>query len=189
MERLDPEAVVHDIRLNKWIKVIQFIFCICTVCRGGIHRWLTFMPISMLERSAKGTSLVTSSQSNTAKLHISAERRLISSGFFCRAEITKNKGIRLIYQWKIGLNMQCLLSTFIETFGIEKIKIWETEERRKESEWVISTFWCHPCWRVHPAWTLERELHVCHAYPSSHVIINLVSWKQNTIIRISKHWF
>lgn len=50
----------------------------------GIH--LTFMPISMFERSANGTSLVTSSQSNTAKLHMSAERRLISSGFFCRAE-------------------------------------------------------------------------------------------------------
>lgn len=50
----------------------------------GIH--LTFMPISMFERSANGTSLVTSSQSNTAKLHMSAERRFISSGFFCRAE-------------------------------------------------------------------------------------------------------
>lgn len=49
------------------------------------------MPISMFERSAKGTSLVTSSQSNTAKLHMSAERRLISSGFFCRAERTKDK--------------------------------------------------------------------------------------------------
>lgn len=43
------------------------------------------MPISMLERSANGTSLVTSSQSSTAKLHMSAERLLISSGFFCRA--------------------------------------------------------------------------------------------------------
>ena len=46
----------------------------------------TFMPISMLERSAKGTSLVTSSHSSTAKLHMSAERRLMSSGFFCRAD-------------------------------------------------------------------------------------------------------
>lgn len=43
------------------------------------------MPISMCERSAKGTSLVTSSHSNTAKLHISADRRLMSSGFFCKA--------------------------------------------------------------------------------------------------------
>lgn len=50
----------------------------------------TFMPISMFERSAKGTSLVTSSQSNTAKLHMSEERRLISSGFFCRAEKRKD---------------------------------------------------------------------------------------------------
>lgn len=46
---------------------------------------LTFMPISMLERSANGTSRVTSSQRSTAKLHMSAERRLISSAFFCRA--------------------------------------------------------------------------------------------------------
>lgn len=43
---------------------------------------LTFMPISMLERSANGTSRVTSSHNSTAKLHISAERRLISSAFF-----------------------------------------------------------------------------------------------------------
>ncbi len=42
------------------------------------------------ERSAKGTSLVTSSQSNTAKLHMSEERRLISSGFFCSAEKRKD---------------------------------------------------------------------------------------------------
>lgn len=47
---------------------------------------LTFMPISMLERSAKGTSLVTSSHSNTAKLHMSADLLLMSSGFFCSAE-------------------------------------------------------------------------------------------------------
>lgn len=46
---------------------------------------LTFMPISMLDKSAKGTSRVTSSHSSTAKLHMSAERLLISSGFFCRA--------------------------------------------------------------------------------------------------------
>lgn len=46
----------------------------------------TFMPISMCERSAKGTSLVTSSHSNTAKLHMSADLLLMSSGLFCRAE-------------------------------------------------------------------------------------------------------
>lgn len=46
---------------------------------------LTFMPISMLDKSAKGTSRVTSSHSSTAKLHMSAERLLISSGFFCKA--------------------------------------------------------------------------------------------------------
>lgn len=55
---------------------------------------LTFMPISMLDRSANGTSLVTSSQSRMAKLHMSAERRLISSGFFCRAAIHKNQPVR-----------------------------------------------------------------------------------------------
>lgn len=43
------------------------------------------MPISMLDRSAYGTSLVTNSHSRIAKLHMSADRRLISSGFFCRA--------------------------------------------------------------------------------------------------------
>lgn len=47
---------------------------------------LTFMPISICERSAKGTSLVTSSHSNTAKLHMSADLLLMSSGLFCRAE-------------------------------------------------------------------------------------------------------
>lgn len=46
---------------------------------------LTFMPISMLDKSANGTSRVTSSHSSTAKLHMSAERLLISSGFFCKA--------------------------------------------------------------------------------------------------------
>lgn len=46
---------------------------------------LTFIPISMLERSAKGTSRVTSSHRSTAKLHMSAERLFVSSGFFCRA--------------------------------------------------------------------------------------------------------
>lgn len=51
--------------------------------------WLTFMPISMCERSAKGTSLVTSSQSNTAKLHMSADLLLMSSGLFCKAENKK----------------------------------------------------------------------------------------------------
>lgn len=49
------------------------------------------MPISMLDRSAKGTSLVTNSHSRIAKLHMSAERRLMSSGFFCKAEIHKEK--------------------------------------------------------------------------------------------------
>lgn len=49
------------------------------------------MPISMLDRSANGTSLVTSSQSRIAKLHMSADRRLISSGFFCRAAGHKNQ--------------------------------------------------------------------------------------------------
>lgn len=48
-------------------------------------RPLTFMPISMCERSANGTSLVTSSHSNTAKLHMSADLLLMSSGLFCRA--------------------------------------------------------------------------------------------------------
>lgn len=51
----------------------------------------TFMPISMCERSANGTSLVTSSHSNTAKLHMSADLLLISSGFFCKAGNKKKK--------------------------------------------------------------------------------------------------
>lgn len=54
---------------------------------------LTFMPISMCERSAKGTSLVTSSHSNTAKLHMSADLLLMSSGLFCRAE-NQTRGTR-----------------------------------------------------------------------------------------------
>lgn len=133
------------------------------------------MPISMFERSANGTSLVTSSQSNTAKLHMSAERRLISSGFFCRAE-DQEQGNDL--DQNLGLNRQSVLSP-------KKPLSLEDQDLQKGE----STFRCHPCWRVHPAWTLERELHICHAYPGSHVIINLVSWNQNTFIRISKHVF
>ena len=41
----------------------------------------TLMPASMGERSPKGSSLVASSQSKTAQLHISAARILISAGF------------------------------------------------------------------------------------------------------------
>lgn len=51
------------------------------------------MPISMFDRSANGTSLVTSSHSRIAKLHMSADRRLISSGFFCRATGHKNQPV------------------------------------------------------------------------------------------------
>lgn len=51
------------------------------------------MPISMLDKSANGTSLVTSSHSRIAKLHMSADRRLISSGFFCRAAGHKNQPV------------------------------------------------------------------------------------------------
>lgn len=54
---------------------------------------LTFIPISMFDRSANGTSLVTSSHSRIAKLHMSADRRLISSGFFCRATGHKNQPV------------------------------------------------------------------------------------------------
>jgi len=54
--------------------------------RGKYDALLTFMPISMCERSAKGTSRVTSSHSNTAKLHMSADLLLMSSGLFCSAE-------------------------------------------------------------------------------------------------------
>lgn len=59
------------------------------LCRQ-MHHWFTFMPISMCERSAKGTSLVTSSHSNTAKLHMSADLLLMSSGFFCKAKVKPN---------------------------------------------------------------------------------------------------
>lgn len=45
---------------------------------------LTFIPISMCDRSAKGTSRVTNSHSKTAKLHMSADLLLMSSGFFCK---------------------------------------------------------------------------------------------------------
>lgn len=51
----------------------------------------TFIPISMFDKWAKGTSLVTSSHSRMAKLHMSADRRLISSGFFCRAKYHKEQ--------------------------------------------------------------------------------------------------
>ena len=65
---------------------------------------LTFIPISIGERSAKGTSLVSSSVSRIAKLHISAALKLMSSGFFCRAE----KGLNKIYQYMLNL---CSLMT------------------------------------------------------------------------------
>lgn len=55
------------------------------------------MPISMCERSAKGTSLVTNSHSNTAKLHMSADRRLMSSGFFCKAEKIEVEWLKFLF--------------------------------------------------------------------------------------------
>lgn len=48
---------------------------------------LTFIPVSMGDNSACGTSLVSSSHSSTAKLHMSAAFRLMSSGRLWRAEI------------------------------------------------------------------------------------------------------
>lgn len=51
---------------------------------------LAFMPISMGERWAKGTSLVTSSHRSTAKLHMSADLLLMSSGRFWRAEMSQD---------------------------------------------------------------------------------------------------
>ena len=47
---------------------------------------LTFMPTSMEESSAKGTSLVSSSHRRMAKLHMSAARVLMSSGRRCKAD-------------------------------------------------------------------------------------------------------
>lgn len=51
---------------------------------------LTFIPVSMGDNSACGTSLVSSSHSSTAKLHMSAAFRLMSSGRLWRAEIMQH---------------------------------------------------------------------------------------------------
>ena len=55
----------------------------------------TFMPISIGDMSAKGTSRVASSHISTAKLHMSAARRLISDGFLFSA-----KGMNRLFKKK-----------------------------------------------------------------------------------------
>ena len=49
----------------------------------------TFMPISMGDNPANGTSLVTHSHSRMAKLHMSADLTFMSSGSFVRAVVKK----------------------------------------------------------------------------------------------------
>lgn len=49
--------------------------------------------------------------------------------------------------------------------------------------WVMPTLRGYPCRRVHPARTLERELHVRHADPRCHVFIYLQ--KQRTLTKMS----
>lgn len=49
----------------------------------------TFMPTSIGDKSANGTSRVASSHSSMAKLHMSHASQLRSLGFFCRATETK----------------------------------------------------------------------------------------------------
>ena len=88
--------------LLKWfVKVLFFIFFTKSRLQAFAAQrglvLLTFMPISMLDRSAKGTSLVTSSHSRIAKLHMSADRRLISSGFFCRAGHHKEQWVKVTW--------------------------------------------------------------------------------------------
>lgn len=107
------------------------------------------MPISMLDRSANGTSRVTSSHSSTAKLHMSAERLLISSGFFCKAAGKPAWG------------------------GLKGAEGKEGAQRLEGPGYWALTFWCHPGWCVHPPWALEGELHVSHADPCCLVLVDL----------------
>lgn len=70
----------------------------------------TFIPISVLERSAKGTSRVTSSHRSTAKLPVSAQRLFVSSGFFCRASGATQAGAYLRPgHWKENLTSAVLV--------------------------------------------------------------------------------
>lgn len=120
------------------------------------------MPISMWERSAKGTSRVTSSQSNTAKLHMSADLLLMSSGLFCNAghKMERDKN----HSRKSRKNA-CLPPNL---FWIKQFPL--PNELKKRTG---NTFRGHPCRRVHPTGTLEGELSICHAYSGSQVLIDL----------------
>ena len=55
--------------------------------RTNVDVNFTFMPISIADRSEKGTSRVSISYNIIEKLHMSAARTLISSGFLCSAVI------------------------------------------------------------------------------------------------------
>lgn len=140
------------------------------------------MPISMCERSAKGTSLVTSSHSNTAKLHMSADRRLMSSGFFCKAG-------KIEVDWqKVCLSSECRQHTLL--FNTKQCRVCiisyrergtipkEVDKRGFRMVGLSGTFRGHPCWRIHASGTLEGELSVGHADSSSHVLINLKQTKK-----------
>lgn len=54
------------------------------------------MPISIGERSAKGTSLVDSSHRRIAKLHMSLASKFLSLGFFCKAVKQKNSELKTL---------------------------------------------------------------------------------------------
>lgn len=91
---------------------------------------ITFMPTSMAESSAKGTSLVSSSHSRIAKLHISAARVLISSGRLCSAVTTHShiprKVAKEMMRFKFTLTWIIsflLRSFFCKDFGISIFKI------------------------------------------------------------------
>lgn len=136
------------------------------------------MPISICERSAKGTSLVTSSHSNTAKLHMSADLLLISSGLFCRAENQRDKKtikhsgtthLLVCFYFVTTATHQMTTTLLRLNYIVECVPYLmthkvrggrrrrEREERRRKG---VNTFRSHPCRRVHTTRTLEGELSI-----------------------------
>lgn len=85
LTRSSSNAICNKYCIDHWFALIIKNLCACACARAYRSTQFTFIPHSMGERSAKGTSLVASSHKRTAKLHMSLASKLISEDLLLRA--------------------------------------------------------------------------------------------------------
>ena len=142
---------------------------------------ITFIPISMGERSENGTSLVTNSHINIAKLHMSADLWSTSSGLFCSTK-THHRLLLCITRSHTNSNVITSPRSPGQFAGVTHLHIcavaiyfivlcgvgWSGD-----TTITILTFRCHPIRCLNLGTVHERKSVIWHADSCGQIIINL----------------